>query len=455
MKMPRQLFAGLLAAVALVVTAAPAAPGPDLSDYAWEPMFGSDTTPIANGGIYVIETVGNDLYVGGAFTDFAGIPAADRIVRWSGADEEWQALEPASATNGSIFAGIVRAIEVSGDNVYVGGDFAVKDFYDTYYENLALYALDREKWYGFSGTTSGNAVGNGVVLTIFADEMDGALYVGGTFTNGADIENADYLMVGSFNSCVTMFGACTATPPIATVCLVPTVTSTCAVAPPNQWSSAGDNGAGGPALGGFVSSVSGHPDRGVIVSGNFGGAGGVTGANSIAHYEGPYMSPQVWNAQSGIPSVTMYPTVSAEGSLFVAGWEGLYQRTTGSTWVERCAASLHIGGTQWTSMAFASSDLIFVGSQGLGVFACNPGTDAATQVVGSGSVAAIALYNGALIAAGGPDMAGLPTADYIARYVPALPETNGNSRRATDMVILLATLTALTALASTQLLRRA
>jgi hypothetical protein len=36
-----------------------------------------------------------------------------------------------------------------------------------------------------------------------------------------------------------------------------------------------------------------------------------------------------------------------------------------------------------------------------------------------------------------------------------LPATNGNSRQATDMVILLATLTALTALAGTQLLRRA
>jgi hypothetical protein len=438
-----------------MVTAAPAAPGPDLSGYAWEPMFGSETSPVANAGIYVIETVGNDLYVGGAFTDFAGIPAADRIVRWSGVDEEWQALEPAGATDGSIFAGIVQAIEVSGDNVYVGGDFAAQDFYNVNYSNLALYALDREKWYGFSGTSSGNAVSNGEVRTIYADETDGALYVGGSFINGADIDNADYLMIGTYNSCVVMLGACTTTPPSVTVCLVPTVTTSCAVAPPNQWSPAGDNGAGGPALGGFVSSVAGHPDGGVIVSGNFGAAGGVTGANSIAHFEGPYMSPQAWNAQIGVPSVTMYPTLNNEGSLFVAGWEGLYQRTTGTTWVERCAATLNVGGTQWTSMAFASSDLIFVGSQSLGVYACNPESDAATQAVGSGSVAAMALYNGALIAAGGPDMAGLPTADYIARYVPTLPETNSDSRQATDTLFLLVTLTAFTALAGTQLLRRA
>lgn len=46
--------------------------------------------------------------------------------------------------------------------------------------------------------------------------------------------------------------------------------------------------------------------------------------------------------------------------------------------------------------------------------------------------------------------------DYIAVLGDVvLPATNGNSRQATDMVILLATLTALTALAGTQLLRRA
>jgi len=46
--------------------------------------------------------------------------------------------------------------------------------------------------------------------------------------------------------------------------------------------------------------------------------------------------------------------------------------------------------------------------------------------------------------------------DYIAVLGDVvLPATNGNSRQATDMVILLTTLTALTALAGTQLLRRA
>ena len=450
----RQLLVTALAAVALIVTAAPAVPGPDLSDYSWEPMFGSETSPIANDSIFALKVVGDDLYVGGSFTDFAGIAAADRIARWSGADQEWQALEASGATNGSITSGTVKAIEVSGPNVYVGGDFWLTDYDLNARSNLALFASDREKWYGFNGTTSNDAVSNGEVRTIFADEADGVIYVGGSFTNGGDDPNADFLMIGTYSACVGVVGACAAEFPEVTVCGGVTIT-TCAVDVPNLWSAAGDDGSGGPALGGFVSSVSAHPDGGVIVSGNFGGAGGVTGANSIAHFEGPYMSPQVWNAQTGIPSVTMYPTANAGGDLFVAGWEGFYQRTTGATWVERCAAALHIGGTQWTSLAVSADDLVFVGSLSFGVYACNPQTDSATQAVGSGSVNALAMYDGALIAAGGINMAGLPTADFIARYSEPLPSTNNDSRQTTDVIILLVTLTALTALAGTQLLRRA
>ena len=103
----------------------------------------------------------------------------------------------------------------------------------------------------------------------------------------------------------------------------------------------------------------------------------------------------------------------------------------------------------------SGTDLVFVGSSSLGVYACNPQTDGATQVIDSGSVNALAMYDGALIAAGGIDMAGLPTADFIARYSEPLPATNNDSRRSTDAIVLLISLAALTALAGTQLLRRA
>jgi hypothetical protein len=454
MSRARRLFVTALAVVSLIVTAAPAAPGPNLDEYTWEPMFGSSTVPIANDEVFALKVVGDDLYVGGSFTDFAGIAAADRIARWSGADQEWQALEVNGAADGSITAGSVKSIEVSGANVYVGGDFTFTDFYLDTHSNLAIFASDREKWYGFNGEGGTDAVNNGEVRAIYADEVDGVLYVGGSFTDGGDDPNADYLMIGSYSACVGVVGACVTEFPVATVC--GGVHIACApLDVPNVWIAAGDNGAGGPALGSFVSSISAHPDGGVIVAGNFGAAGGVAGANSIAHFEGPYGSPQVWNAQNGVPSVTMYSTRNAEGELFVAGWEGVYQRTADTTWVERCASTLHIGGNQWTSIAVSSSELLFVGSGSHGAYACDPRTDGATQVFGSGSISALAMYDGALIAAGGIDIAGLPTADFIARYSEPLPATDNDSRQATDLMILITSLAAFTALAGTQLLRRA
>ena len=91
MKMPRQLLVAALAAATLVITAAPASPaGPDLSGYSWKAIYGTGESALSNGSIYAIKSVGNDLYLGGDFTNFAGLAAADRVVRWNGAAEKWQ-----------------------------------------------------------------------------------------------------------------------------------------------------------------------------------------------------------------------------------------------------------------------------------------------------------------------------------------------------------------------------
>jgi hypothetical protein len=202
----------------------------------------------------------------------------------------------------------------------------------------------------------------------------------------------------------------------------------------------------------FVSSVSAHPDGGVIVSGNFGGAGGVTGANSLAHFVGPYESP-AWIAQSGVPSVSMYPTVALDTALYVAGWEGAYQRTAGTTWSEMCASTLHISGATWTGIAAVNSTLVFVGSS-FGLFACNPTTGGATQVLDAGPVYRLAMHNGELIVTGGLGVGSIGDAgNYVARYSADLPPTNRDANRNTSTTLLLIALAALTALAGTQLRR--
>jgi hypothetical protein len=204
----------------------------------------------------------------------------------------------------------------------------------------------------------------------------------------------------------------------------------------------------------FISSVSAHPDGGVIVSGNFGAAGGIAGANSIAAYPGPYTSPNIWSAQSGVPSVTMYPTVNFEDTLYVAGWEGIYRRTSGNTWQEICPSSVDIAGEQWTGLAVMSNSLVFVGSDS-GLFACNPTTGGATQVLDSGQVLRLGIHNGELIVTSGSSIGGLFEAGYfVARYVAELPATNSDARRNTNTTLLLITLAALTALAGVQIRRR-
>jgi hypothetical protein len=383
-------------------------------------------------------------------------------VRWNGADEEWQALAPDDAVDGPITAGSVKAIEVSGTTVYIGGDFTVTDYLSNPRQNLAWFTLPDPtftgywdySWRGFESAAGLgiDVIDNGSVNTIFADERSGVLYVGGQFSNANGNPNADHLILGTSFSCTTVLGACSA-PPRVTVC--GGVGITCTISAPNIWNPAGDNGAGGPALTGFVSSVSAHPDGGVIVSGNFGAAGGVTGANSIAEYPGPYTSPNIWSAQSGVPSVTMYPTVNFEDTLYVAGWEGVYRRTSGNTWAEICRSTLYLAGSTWSGLAVVSNSLVFVANS-RGLFACDPTTDVAVQVAAAGPLYALAVHNGELIASGGTNVGSLGvTGSYVARYVAELPATNSDGRRSTDTTLLLIALAALTALAGVQIRRRA
>ena len=92
---------------------------------------------------------------------------------------------------------------------------------------------------------------------------------------------------------------------------------------------------------------------------------------------------------------------------------------------------------------------------GNGLYACDTTAGgSATLVPNGGTVRALAAYGGGTIV-GASTVTGGGT-DYIAVLGDVvLPSTNNNSRQATDTIVLLITLTAFTALAGTQLLRRA
>ncbi len=451
MKRARQLIATLLAAAAtLVVTAAPVGTPPSVEDLAWSPMVGTESGPLANGAVWSITVVGDDVYVGGAFTDFAGIAAADRIAKWNGSTNAWEALAPAGATDGSITAGTVYSIAVSGDVVYAGGRYTV-DTGAVDCNNLTYFTISTQTWAGFGDCPDAQLIPVNLtnsVYNIYADESGGSLYVGGNFASVNGDPLIAYAMVGQWSACVgSVFTTCGASVPEVTVC--GGVSVSCAVAVPNVWSPLGDNGSGGAALSGFVSNFASHPDGGMLVAGDFGAAGGVAGANSNARYDSS-LTP-AWYAQD-TPAVSMYGALRSGSDLYVSGWEGAYLRTAGNTWRSLCSTQLDIGGNVYGSMAVTSTGLLLVGGNSL--FACDTAEGGqATQIESATDVRAMANYRGAILV-GGSALVG-SGGDYIGVLGTLLPSTTTADRQATQMLILLTTLTAFTALAGTQLLRRA
>jgi hypothetical protein len=127
-----------------------------------------------------LEVSGGTLYVGGKFTDAGGLANADRIAKWNGS--AWSAV---SSSAEQIANGEVFAIAVAGGNVYAGGTFTNAG--NSGADNLAVW--DGTTWEPFC-TPSTETIGNVKALQV----VGSTLYVGGDFQDGAGIEEADYLL---------------------------------------------------------------------------------------------------------------------------------------------------------------------------------------------------------------------------------------------------------------------
>jgi hypothetical protein len=137
--------------------------GPALAaagDENWDDQFGNF---YANSDVYAIAASGNDVYVGGYFSNPVGY-----IGKWDAATATWSAL-------GEGVNGYVRAIAISGTDVYVGGFFLNAD--DIEVNNIA-------KWDG----AAWSALGSGVDGEVWSIAVSGAdVYVGGVFTTAGGI----------------------------------------------------------------------------------------------------------------------------------------------------------------------------------------------------------------------------------------------------------------------------
>ncbi len=187
---------------------------------------------------------GSDLYVGGGFSNAAGIPQADNVARWDGA--AWSALGSNGHGNGA-FNDSVFALAVSGDNLYAGGVFV---------NAAGIPAADYiARWNGSAWSALGsNGTRNGAALNAqaFALAVSGTnLYVGGRFTNAAGIPAAD--TIARWNG--------------------------------SAWTALGSNGAGGGALKGEVDALA-VSGTGLYAGGGFTNAAGMPQADYIAGWNG-------------------------------------------------------------------------------------------------------------------------------------------------------------------------
>ncbi|NIP86080.1 MAG: hypothetical protein GTO03_11140, partial [Planctomycetales bacterium] len=122
-----------------------------------------------NAPVYAIAVSGDDVYLGGQFTTAGGL-RANHIARWNRAAQTWSPL-------GDGLDGPVRAIAVSGDDVYVGGDFTAAGGVSA--NHIARWNRATQTW---------SPLGDGLDGPVYAIAVDGDdLYLGGEFTTAGGV----------------------------------------------------------------------------------------------------------------------------------------------------------------------------------------------------------------------------------------------------------------------------
>ena len=128
-----------------------------------------------NNHVRALAVSGSDLYVGGFFTQAGGVPA-NLVARWNGST--WSSLGTGIIGNGVNFS-TVYDLAVSGSDLYVGGIFT---------QAGGLPANNVARWNGSAWSSLGTGSGNGVNFLVFALAISGSdLYVGGLFAQAGGL----------------------------------------------------------------------------------------------------------------------------------------------------------------------------------------------------------------------------------------------------------------------------
>lgn len=244
----------------------------------WDPLserwygLGKDSNGngVLNRGVnaLVIDHLGR-VYVGGRFTNAAGISRADYLAVWDPIRQEWSAFSPPINGDGAL-KGSVWALAIdSRDRVYVGGVFTnVAGIPEAAY--VAVYDPATQLWsaLGSNGPRNGAIAQGSDILGVYALAIDtrDQVYVGGNFLNVAGIAAADYVAMWD---------------------------------PADQaWYALGSNGSGDGAISAnsefnLVSTLAVTAHGHVYVGGNFANVAGLAATSDIAMYNS---TTRTWHA---------------------------------------------------------------------------------------------------------------------------------------------------------------
>ncbi len=258
---------GLLAVVITVVsTTIGVVPASAVTSGGWSSLGngGGPGIPALNDRVYAMLPVGQNLYLGGQFTNAGGVGAADRAAIWNGTS--WSAIG-AGLANGSVYA-----LAKSGTTIFAGGSF-VNAGGDAQADSLAMW--NGSHWTAVNGTSFDGPV--------FALKIVGStLYVGGGFDNAAGIDDADAIVAYDIDA--------------------------------NSWSAITPQNDG---IVGTVSSIVKSADGGLYVGSGATDMAGIDEADFLARYD---LTNHGWSAAGAVPINNRVRGLYADGSdVYVVG----------------------------------------------------------------------------------------------------------------------------------------
>ncbi len=157
----------------------------DLINNTWKSFNSAQYYPLSN--VYAIDVAGNDVYIGGNFSQSLNGNTLNHIVRLNKNDENFYTIE----NNGNIGAnGVIHTIFNDGQRLWIGGSFT--EIAGTEALRIAYLDLNNQSWHSLqiNGT---KGISNGIVFKIKV--FNDTLFVSGSFNEAFGATTSNFLMI--------------------------------------------------------------------------------------------------------------------------------------------------------------------------------------------------------------------------------------------------------------------